>query len=126
MELFFPTKCNIGQVMFEKIGDGGVALPIVLVGDLVPVVLLIGDLVVPLVLKHVLIVGEVGESEVPGCRQEGGGPGGSPHPGKVTVISPDYKTKMIFIFIIIPHDYFHQNYDQTANISSRSKNARKT
>ena len=88
--------------------------------------LLIGDAVVPLVLKHVFLVGEVGESEVPGCRQEGGGPGGSPHPGKVTVISPDYKTKMTFIIIIIPHDYFHQNYDQTANISSRPKNTRKT
>ena len=38
MDLFFPTKCNIGQVMCEKIGEG-FALPIVLVGDLVPVVL---------------------------------------------------------------------------------------
>ena len=112
MDLLFPTKCNIGQLMCEKVGEG-VFLPTVLVGDLVPVVLLIGDLVVSLVLKHVLLVGEVGEPEVPGCRQEGGGPGGSPHPGKVTVISQDFKTKIIFIIIIMPHDYFHQNYDQT-------------
>ena len=64
---------------------GGLLYPLFLLEMLFQLFyLLIGGMVVPLVHKHVFLVGEVGESEVPGCRQEGGGPGGSPHPGKVS------------------------------------------